>query len=205
MSTHRNVVTIVASALLLVSLPAGAQVLGGNLGGAAHGGFGGGLGRAGISGAASATGNAAIDASRPAQTVRERSDHVRGRTLEAGAAAAGTARSRVDSTRGTADATTHTATSVGVAAGRRTIASATHARNSVAQSAAAQSNVQPVVQPNGVLINGSGAAAAEQHALGRSVSAGGATQWEASGDRSQLRSSAASQAEVSVTKDAAAE
>jgi hypothetical protein len=202
MNTHRNVVTIVASALLLVSLPAGAQVLGGNLGGAATGTVGGTFGRTDIHGAARGAGSAGIDASRPAGAVRERADNVRGRTLEAGAGTAGTARSRVGATRRTTDATAHTAASAGLDASRRAVDSAAHTRSSAAQSAAAQPNVQP---NGGVLVNGSGAAGTEQRALGRTVSAGSAAEWQASGDRSQVASSAASQTEVSMTKDQAAE
>jgi hypothetical protein len=203
MYTNRNVVKIVASALLMVSLPAGAQVLGGNLGGAANGTFGGTVGRTtDIYGAARGTGNANIDASGPAGAMRERADNIGGKTREVGAGAAGTARSRVDSTRGAADATAHTAHSVGVDASRRTVDSAARARSSAAQNAAAQSNVHPGVQPNGgLLANGSGAAATEQHAMGRSVSAESAADWEASGDRSELRGSAASQTDVSVKKE----
>jgi hypothetical protein len=118
------------------------------------------------------------------------------------AGAAGTARSRVDSTRRAADATAHTASSVGVDASRRTADSAVQTRDSAAQNAAAQSNAQPSVQPNGgLLVNGSGAAATEQHTMGRSVSAATAAEWEASGDRSQLTGGATSQTDVSVNKD----
>jgi len=202
MHTNRNIVKIVASALLLVSLPAGAQVLGGNLGGAANGTVGGAFGRTDVRGAAGGAGNVGFDASGPAGAVRERADNVRGRTLEAGAGAAGTARSRVDSTRRATTTTAHTAGSVGVDASRRTADSAAQARHSVAQSAAAQSRIEPGAQPNGgVLVNGSGAAATEQHAMGRSVSAASATEWEAGGNRSQLASGAASQTDVSVKKD----
>ena len=206
MYTNRNVVKIVASALLLVSLPAGAQVLGGNLGGAANGTLGGTFGRTDIHGAARGAGSAGIDASGPTGAMRERADSIRGRTLDVGAGAAGTARSRVDSTRRATDATAHTAAAVGVDASRRTVDSAAQARNSATQSAAAQSNVQEAVQPNGgLLVNGSGAAAAEQRAMGRSVSAGSAAEWEASGDRSKLTGSAASQTDVSVKKDTPAQ
>ena len=197
MYTNRNVLKIVASALLLVSLPAGAQVLGGNLGGAANGRLSGTFGETAIHGAARGTGNAGVDAS----AVRERADNVAGRTREVGARAAGTTRSGVDSTRGTADATAHTAHSVGIGAGQRAVDSATQARNSAAQDAAAQSRVQPSVQPNGgLLVNGSGSAATEQHAMGRSVAAESAADWEASGDRSELTAGTASRADVSVKK-----
>src|SRR5690242_19595994 len=202
MYTNRNVVKIVASALLLVSLPAGAQVLGGNLGGAAGGTFGGTLGRTEIGSGAYAGGNAGIDASGPVGTMRERGENVGRGTVEAGAAAAGTARSRVGSTRRATDATAHAASSAGVAASGRAVDSATRARNSAAQSAAAQSNVQREPQPNGgLLMNGSGAAATEQHAMGRSVSADSEAQWEASGNRSELAGRAASQTQVSAKKD----
>jgi len=202
MDTNRNVVKIVASALLLISLPAGAQVLGGNLGGAANGTFGGTFGRANIHGAAHGAAGAGIDASGPAGTLRERADNTGVRSLELGAGAAGTARSRVDSTRRGTDAAAHTAAAVGADVSRRTVDSAGQARNSATQNAVAQSNVQPRVQPDGgLLMNGSEATAAEQHALGRSVSAESAAEWQASGDRSRLTGSAASQTDVSVQKD----
>ena len=202
MYTNRNVVKIVASALLLVSLPAGAQVLGGNLGGAATGTFGSTLGRTDIGSAAHAGGNAGIDASGPVGTMRERGDNTGRRTLEAGAGAAGTARSRVGSTRHATEATAQTASSAGVAASRRTVDSAAQARSSAAQNAAAQSNAQPAGQSNGeLLVNGSGAAATEQRAMGRSVSAESGAEWEASGNRSNLTGGAASQTHVSAKKD----
>jgi hypothetical protein len=202
MLTNRNILKIAASALLLISLPAGAQVLGGNLGGAANGTFGGTLGRTDIHGAARGAGNVGVDASGPAGTMRERAGNVAGRTREVGAGAAGTARSRVDSTRSAADAAAHTTATAGANAGRRTVDSAAQARSSAAQSTAAQSNVQPGVQPSGsLLMSGSGAAATQQRALGRSVSADSAAEWQASGDRSQLAGSAASQTDVSVKKD----
>ena len=202
MYTNRNVVKIVASALLLFSLPAGAQVLGGNLGGAATGTFGSTLGRTDIGSAAHAGGNAGLDASGPVGATRERSDNIGAKTLEAGAGAAGTARSRVGSTRRAPEATAQTASSAGVATSRRATDSAAQARSSAAQSAAAQSSVQPAVQSNGgLLVNGSSAAATEQHAMGRSVSAGSATEWDASRDGSGLEGGAASQTHVSAKKD----
>ena len=202
MYTHRNVVKVVASALLLVSLPAGAQVLGGNIGGAAGGAFGSTLGGTHIGSAASAGGNAGIDASGPVGAMRERSDSIRGSTLEAGAGAAGAARSRVGATRQATDATAHAASSTAVAATRRATDSAAQARHSAAQSAAAQSTVRPGVQPNGgLLVNGSSSAATEQHAVGRSVTADTAAGWEASGNRSDLAAGAASQTRVSAKKD----
>jgi len=203
---NRNVLKIVASALLMVSLPAGAQVLGGNLGGAANGTLGGNFGRTGIEGAGRATGNAGIHASDATGTVRDRAERVGGRTRDVGVGAAGTARSRVDSTRGAADSTAHTAHSVGVGAGQRTGDTAAQTRNSAVQSAAAQTNAQPSAQPSGgLLVKGSGAAATEQRAMGRSVAAESAADWEASGDRSSVAGNAASQTDVSVRKDAQAE
>jgi hypothetical protein len=195
MHINRNVVKIVASALLMVSLPAGAQVLGGNLGGTANGTLGGTFGRTNIDGATRATGNASVDASGAAGAARDRADRIGGRAREVGAGAAGTARSRVASTRGAADSTVHTAHSVGVDASQRTVDPAARARNSAAQNAAAQTNVQP---NGGLLVNGSGAAATEQRAMGRSVSAESAAAWEANGDRSGLTGSAASQTDASV-------
>ena len=202
MNIHRNIVKIVAPVLLMAALPAGAQVLGGNLGGAANGTLSGTFGGTSVHGAARGAGHAGVDAS----GLRGRADDIGARTREVGARAAGSARSRVDSTRGTTDATAHTAHSVGADASRRPVDSAAQARNSTAQNAAAQSNVQPSVQPNsGLLLNGSGSAGTHQRAMGRSVSAESAADWEASGDRSQLAGSAASQTDVSVKKDGPAQ
>jgi len=198
MKTNRNVLKIVTPFLLMISLPAGAQILGG----AANGTLGGTFGGTDIHGAARGAGDAGIDASGPVGSMRDRANTVGGRTREVGAAAASTAGSRVDSTRRTTGATAHTAHSVGADAGRRTVDSAGQARNSAAQSAAAQSSVQPSVQPNGgLLVNGASATATEQRAMGRSVSADSTADWEASGDRSKLTAGAASQTDVSVKKD----
>jgi len=203
MCINRNVLKIVTCALLMVSLPAGAQVLGGNLGGAATGTLGSRLGGAGIDGAAGAAGHA--DASGAFGTVRDRAQQAGGKTREIGAGAVGTARSRVDSTRGAADATVYAGHSAGVNAGQRAADSAAYVGNSAAQSSAsaahnsaAQTNVQP---SGGVLVNGAGTVSTEQRAIGRSVSAQGATGLEASGDRSGLSAGNHSQAGVSVKKD----
>ena len=74
MNINRNVLKIMTCALLVVSLPAGAQVLGGNLGGAATGTLGSRLGGASIDGAAGAAGHA--DASGAVGTARDRAQRV---------------------------------------------------------------------------------------------------------------------------------
>jgi hypothetical protein len=200
MYINRNVLKIVTTLLLVVSLPAGAQVLGGSLGGAANGTMGGTLRGASIDGAAAASGNAAMDTSGAFGTVRDRAQRAGGKTREVGASAVGTTRSRVESARGAADATAHTAHSAGVSASQRTVGSAAQVSNSAAaaQYGAAQTNVQP---GSGVLVNGAGATSTEQRAIGRSVSAESAAGWDASGDRSGVSTSSYSQTGVSVKKD----
>ncbi len=196
MNINRNVLNVVTCALLVVSLPAGAQVLGGNLGGAATGTLGSRFGGTSIDGAAGAAGHA--DASGAVGAARDRAQRVGGRTREVAASTVGTARSRAESARGAADATVHTGHSAGVNARQRTVDSATYVSNSAAQSGAAQTNVQP---NGGVLLNGSGTAGTEQRAIGRSVSAQGAAGIDASADRSGLSGNANSQAGVLVKKD----
>ena len=62
MNIKRNTLKIVAGVLLVASLPAGAQVLGGGLTGAAGGMLGGDIGASGIHGAGSLAGNAGLGA-----------------------------------------------------------------------------------------------------------------------------------------------
>src|SRR6185295_1374262 len=110
MNIHRNVLKIVAGTLLMASLPAGAQILGGSLGGAANGAFGGTLGSAGsLNGAAGANGNAGFDASGAFGAARDRTQHAAGKTRDVAGNAFGVASSRVESTRGAADASVQTA------------------------------------------------------------------------------------------------
>ena len=120
MNINRNVVKMVAGALLMASLPAGAQVLGGGLGGAMSGTLGGTLGGGGINGAGSAAGNGAFDTSGTFGSLRDRTQQAGGRTHEAAASATGNARSRLDSARGATDATVQGAHSASVDAGRLT-------------------------------------------------------------------------------------
>ncbi len=94
---NRNVLKIVAGVLLVASLPAGAQVLGGGLGGAANGALGGGLGQGihgsgGIVGGGSITGPDAVGA---AGKARDRVQQAGQRTKDA----AGKAKGAVDSAR----------------------------------------------------------------------------------------------------------
>ena len=61
MNSHRNVLSIVAGALLMTALPASAQLLGGSVDGAMNGAFGGTIGGAGIHGAGSAAGGFRVE------------------------------------------------------------------------------------------------------------------------------------------------
>jgi len=203
MNTNRNVLKIVAAALLMASLPAGAQVLGGSLGGAANGTLGGTLGggRIGGYGAGSAAGNAnaGIDASDTLGAARDRTRHAASETRNVAGSAVGATRSRVESTRGAADASAATASSVGAKTGHRAERAAARARTSAAQDSAVQTSAQP---GGGLLLNGSGAASADQHVMRRTVAADGAAGSQTSIDRSGIANSNYGEAGLSMKKDA---
>lgn len=200
MNIHRNVLKIVAGALLIASLPAGAQVLGGGLGGGLNGALGGGLGGAGVNGAGSAAGNAnaGIDASDTFGAARDRARQVGGKTREVAGSAVGTASSRIESTRGAADASVQTTQSASTRASRRAARAAAQGSTSVEQTSAAQANTQP---SGGLLLNGAGGASAERHAMGRTIAADGVAGSQTSADRSGLANSAYGQGRVSMKKD----
>jgi len=197
MNINRNMLTIVTGALLMASLPAGAQVLGGGLGGAVNGTLGGSFGGGGINGAGNAAGGGAFDTSGTFGSVRDRTQQAGSRTHEAAATATGNARSRVDSARGATDATVQGAHSASVNAGRRAADSANQTGQAAPQGAE-QSNTQPA---GGLLLNGSGSASAEKHAMGRTVSANGSGESSTSADRSGLFNSTNGQAGASIKKD----
>jgi hypothetical protein len=201
MNLHRNVLVIVAGALLMISLPARAQLVGGSLDGAANGAFGGTLGGHGVSGAgaASASGHAGIDASGTFGAARDRARQAAGEGRDVTIGAVGTARSRAESARGTAGATVDSTHSVGVRASRRAAqaASATRSSTSFEQTSAVQADT---ASNGGLFANSDGEARTEQRAMGRSVAVEGATGTQTSGDRSELASSAHGEAGVSVQK-----
>ena len=93
--------TIMAGALLLASLPAGAQVLGGGITGAASGMLGGSLGASGIQGAGSGAGNACLGTSDSFGTLRDRASQARPAHVKQLPPLRPEARSRADSARGT--------------------------------------------------------------------------------------------------------
>jgi hypothetical protein len=194
---NRNVLTIVAGALLVASLPAGAQVLGGGLGGAVNGTLGGSLGGGGINGAGSAAGSGAFDTAGTFGSLHDRAQQAGSRTNEAAANAKGNAQSRIDSARGATDATVQTAHSAGVNASRKAADSASTTQQGATQPAATPA----ATQPSGLLLNGSGSASAEKHAMGRTVSAQGSGDSTTSADRSGLFNSTNGQAGASVKKD----
>jgi len=196
MNINRNVLKIVAGALLMASLPAGAQVLGGGLGGAVNGTLGGSLGGGGINGGGAASGGGAFDTSGTFGSLHDRTQQAGTRTHDAAATATGNARSRIDSTRGATDATVQGAHSASVDAGHRAADSA-----SAAPSTAQPSTTPPATQPGGLLLNGSGSASAEKHAMGRTVSAQGSGDSTTSADRSGLFNNSNGQAGASVKKD----
>lgn len=199
MNINRNVLKIVAGALLMAALPAGAQVLGGGLGGAVNGTLGGSLGGGGINGAGSAAGGGAFDTSGAFGSLRDRTQQVGSRTQDAAANAKGSAGSRVDSARGATDATVQGAHSASVNAGRRAADAASTTQG--ATQSTTQSTTQPGAAPSGVLLNGSGSAGAEKHAMGRTVSAQGSGDSTTGLDRSGLFNSTNGQAGASMKKD----
>jgi len=198
MNINRNVLTMTAGALLLASLPAGAQVLGGGLGGAVNGTLGGSLG--GISGAGSAAGSGAFDATGTFGSLRDRTQQIGSRAHDAAANAGGSARSRIESARGATDATVQGAHSASVNAGRRA-ADAANATQGTGEGAAQTGNAAAATPPSDLLLNGAGSAGVEKQALGRTVSAQGSGDSSTSADRSGLFNSTSGQAGASVKKD----
>jgi hypothetical protein len=200
MNIHRNVLKIVAGALLMASLPAGAQVLGGSLGGAANGTLGGTLGGSRIGGAGSAAGNAnaGIDASDTFGAARARTHQAASKTRDVAGSAVGTTRSRVESTPGAADTSAETAASAGAKTSHRAARAAARARTSAEQESAVQTSTRP---SGGLLLNGSGGASAEQHVMRRNIAADGAAGSQTSANRSGIANSAYGQAGLSMKKD----
>jgi hypothetical protein len=199
MNLHRNVLAIVTGALLMVSLPAGAQVLGGGLDGAANGTFGGTFGRADVGGAASAAGHAGFEVDASGATDAARGRVRQGRDMTIGAA--GAARSRVESTRGTVGTSVEATHSAGVRASRRAARAAAEAQSNNSTSIDQSSAVYADTSSNGDLfVNGAGEARAEQRAMGRSVAVDGAAASQASGDRSGFASSTYGETGVAVNK-----
>jgi hypothetical protein len=200
MNIHRNVLKIVAGALLVASLPAGAQILGGSLGGAANGTLGGTLGGGRIGGAGSAAGNAntGIDASDTFGAARARTHQAASKTRDVAGNAVGAASSRVESTRGAADASVGTAASAGAKTSHRAARAAARTRTSAEQESAVQTSAQP---GGGLLLNGSGAGSAEQHVMRHTVAADGAAGSQTSANRSGIANSSSGAAGQSMTKD----
>jgi len=188
MNINRNVLKIVAGALLMASLPAGAQLLGGGLGGAVNGTLGGSLG--------SAAGGGAFDTNGAFGSLRDRAQQAGSRTHEAAASATGNARSRIGSARGATDATVNAAHSAGVSAGRQAGEAAS------TQQGASQPGAAPVTaQPGGLLLNGAGSAGAEKHVAGRTVTGHGGAASQTGVDRSGLWNNSNGDAGISMKKD----
>lgn len=170
MNINRNVL-IVAGALLVATLPAGAQVLGGGVGGAMNGALGGGIGQ-GIHGNGGFMGGGSIDSpdvAGKAGKVRERATQAGERTRETAANTAGAARSQVQKARGSASAS-----------------------GAVASSATAQDG--------SLLFGASSAAGAQKQVLGRDVAAAGNATSNGGADRTGFSNSTAGDAGVSVKK-----
>ena len=201
MNIHRNVLKIVAGALLMASLPAGAQILGGSLGGAANGTLGGTLGAGRIGGAGSAAGNAnaGIDASDTLGAARDRAQQAGGKTREFAGSAVGATRSRVESARGATETSVQTANSAAAKTSHRAQRAAARTRTSAEQSTAVQTGTQP---SGGLLLNGSGGASAEQRVMRHTIAADGAAGSQTSADRSGIANSANGAAGLSMKKDA---
>ena len=202
MNIHRNVLKIVAGALLIASLPAGAQILGGSLGGGANGALGGALGGGGgrIGGAGSAAGNAnaGIDATDTFGAARDRAHQTASKTRDVAGNTVGATRSRVDSVRGTTEASAQTASSAGVKTSHRAARAAARARTSAEQDSAVQTSAQP---SGGLLLNGSGGASTEQRIMRRNIAADGAAGSQTSANRSGIANSSYGEAGLSMRKD----
>jgi hypothetical protein len=196
MNINRNVLKIVAGVLLMASLPAGAQVLGGGLGGAANGALGGGLGQGvhgsgGIMGGGSITGPDAVGA---AGIARDRLQQAGQRTQDTAAQAKDATRSKVGQARGAATATGQATATAGANAGRGA-ANAAQSGNGAANAAASSNASQ-----GGLLFDGATSGGFEKQALGHEVSADGSTTAAGRADRSGLDASTSKQAQVSARK-----
>ena len=196
MNIKCNTLTIMAGALLVASLPAGAQVLGGGITGAASGMLGGTFGTSGVQGAGSGAGNAGLGTSDSFGTLRDRASQTAGRTRETTAGTVADARSRADSARGTTAATAQTAHSAGVEATKDAKSDATAPQGSTP---AQPGNVTPAPQGGNLLLGGS--ASAEKHAMGHNATAHGAANSDTSANRSGLMNSSGSQADIALTRD----
>jgi hypothetical protein len=191
---NRNVLKIVAGVLLVASLPAGAQVLGGSIGGAANGA----LGSGGIMGGGSITGP---DVAGTAGKVRERAQQAGERTKDAASNTAGAVRSRVDETRGSASATAQGSAAAGASAAQGAAGAATQSGNTTVNGAASSTTAPQ----GGVLFDGASSAGMEKQVLGRDVSASGSAASTGRADRSGINASGAGQADASVKKSPSAQ
>lgn len=189
--------TLMAGAMLVASLPAGAQVLGGGITGAASGMLGGSFGTSGMQGAGSGAGSAGLGTADSFGTLRDHASQTAGRAREATAGTAADARSRADSVRGTTAGTAQTAHSAGVEVAKDAKSDAPAPQGNITP--AQQGNVTPA-SPGGDLLLG-GSASAEKHAMGRSATAHGAANSETSANRSGFMNSSGSQADIALTRD----
>jgi hypothetical protein len=131
---------------------------------------------------------------------------MRDRTQQTGAEARGatsnavdTTHSRVRSARNATAATAHGAEAAGANTSRHGAAAAADADSAaVVQRGPAKS---PTPSDHGLSLDGSGSTAAEQHAMGRNVSAQGTAGSQTSADRAGASSNADGQAAVAASKD----
>jgi len=199
MNIHRNVLKITASLMLVATLPAGAQVLGG--GGALNGALGGGFGAPGIggtlNGSTGATGNGSFDATGVTGAARERAQQAGGRVRGAATSTTEATRSKAETARNSVATHADVAQAATAEAGHSAGESVTAAGNDASQEAS-PTNPQP---QDGLLLGGSGSARAEKRALGRTVSADGNGASETRADRSGVHNTSAGKSDVSVKKD----
>jgi hypothetical protein len=191
----------VASVLLVASLPAGAQVLGGGLGGAANGALGGGLGQGihgsgGIIGGGSITGPDAVGA---AGKARDRAQQAGQRTKDAAAETKGAVGARVEQARGAATATGYATGSAGAAAGRGAVDSAQSGNGAVNGAASSSAS------RDGLLFDGATSGSLDKQVAGRDVIANGSAASNGRADRSGLDAGLSKQANVSAKKSEPAE
>jgi hypothetical protein len=187
------VVKIVAGALLLASVPAGAQILGGGAAGGLNGALGGGLGAQGLgaAGGAGAWGRGGIDGAGTFDAARDRTQQLGARTHEAARKAGGATRSGAQAAHGRTAASAEAAQSAGASA----------ARSAEPQAPAVPAAPATGAQPgSGLVLQGGGSAGAEKQAFGHDVSALGSADSQGSADRSGVHYNGNGKADVGVKK-----
>jgi hypothetical protein len=198
MNMNRNFTQIVAAALLFAALPAGAQVLGGALGGGGSAGLGGTLGQ--IGGGANGSAFGGINGEGAFGSLRDRTQGAAMRGRDAATGAGAGARTRAQQSR---DAVT------AAAAGTRHAAGGVSGSVSNAQPAAPAAPTPAASSGDGlfdggIMADGAASGSAERQAMGRTVNANGGAGGSASADRSGVDLASSHTAGASVKRNAPA-